>query len=415
MNTGALGSSVDVPFCAEAFAGAIRDTPLDVRVRRLDRDPPRSGGDASSAREWLERIEHRDGFHGVGAYTVLRSDALYDEHTCDWQMWGLDFHQSRLRSSYNMLSGGRRGADGCIFEASARETNDVIAALLDEASKWLLTDAAATKNHTKDRFEGEDAARTLMVTLLWTPPKVEGKPVVRGHAAFAGPACAPRNHDDALPAPVSACLAIPREPTPEGLLRVPHRHSDSGNSVGASAKLSSWCRARRPLEDPARFKVPGSGVGEVLLVRQDDDGRGTDPADFVNSLQILEGLTSNFFVIYTDGTVRTALAGDVLSGYARQLVAEALTEAQFGELTLDATRGPTVQDARDGLWAEAFVTSAVRLVVPVTRVLLPLSGDGAPSILWRAGDEGGGPPWTQVLRAAVRKRGRASATRRSWP
>ena len=87
------------------------------------------------------------------------------------------------------------------------------------------------------------------------------------------------------------------------------------------------------------------GVSEVLLTRRpipdrcrDDGGKGVDgdvhggeiPYDdddverrerdrVFRNTKILEGLTSNFFVIYRDGTVRTARRG-VLGGYVRHLV-----------------------------------------------------------------------------------------------
>ena len=92
--------------------------------------------------------------------------------------------------------------------------------------------------------------------------------------------------------------------------------------VGANAKISSWCSIRKPLEDPSRYKIPDSNIGEVLLVTQDENKQYQDEEDFINSLSILEGLTSNLFVIDKDGTIRTAPVGKVLLGYARHLVKE---------------------------------------------------------------------------------------------
>ena len=94
-------SSIDVPFCAEAsFAND-----NDIKINRIENDNVKLGYDVSSARGWMEHIEQCDGkMYGVGAYTVLRCDAIYSsENKCNWKIWGLDFHMNRLCSSYRML------------------------------------------------------------------------------------------------------------------------------------------------------------------------------------------------------------------------------------------------------------------------------------------------------------------------
>lgn len=72
--------------------------------------------------------------------------------------------------------------------------------------------------------------------------------------------------------------------------------------VNAKAKDSEWVRQRKAWEDgkPA-------DVNEVLLVSQGG--------------QLLEGLTSNFFVLGPGGEVQTAEEG-VLSGTVRELILE---------------------------------------------------------------------------------------------
>jgi hypothetical protein len=45
---------------------------------------------------------------------------------------------------------------------------------------------------------------------------------------------------------------------------------------------------------------------------------------------------------------------------------------EMTNLVLDE-RAPTVQDANAGLWSEVFVTSAIRLLIPVDRVLSPMN------------------------------------------
>ena len=235
-------------------------------------------------------------------------------------------------------------------------------------------------------------------------------PVVRGHAAFAGLGQAQNSQVCMLSSPISTCLAIPSDPSTAALRLLPQRYSDDDNDlVGASAKISSWCSMRRPLEDPTRLKIPGSGVGEVLLVRQIKDKLNNQQLN-IDSLEILEGLISNLFVIYKDGSVRTAPGGSVLSGYARQLVVECLDE--IPGLRLDESNAPTVKDAKDGLWAEVFVTSAIRLVIPVDRVVIPSVGSQESTTLWQLDDcdAQSGHPLTQTILSSVYDKGYTSAT-----
>ena len=91
----------------------------------------------------------------------------------------------------------------------------------------------------------------------------------------------------------------------------------------------------------------------------------------LSSLELLEGLSSNLFVIYKDGTLRTAQEG-VLNGYVRHLVLEAAPNCG---LRVDTTKPITLQDAVDGKWSEAFITSSSRLIWPISRILLPASED----------------------------------------
>lgn len=407
-------SSIDTSFCAEA--AFVNDN--DIKTNQIEDSSIKLGYsyDVSSARGWMEHIEQSDGqLYGVGAYTVLRCDAIYSENKCNWKIWGLDFHMNRLISSYRklmknsgiycMMEGNTDNAKSCEKE-SKQQTDDMISSLLDAAATSLLTkDLTINQTHEENVL-----SRTLMLTILWTPPHGNSKefnnanPIIRAHAAFAG---LTRAHgstvDDTLfPSPISACLAIPSDLTSEALNVLPTRHSEENNEsqlVGADAKISSWCRIRRPLEDPNRFKLPGSDVGEVLLVMQDKSKSNINEQDFVNSLDILEGLTSNLFVIYKNGTVRTAPLSKVLSGYARHLVTEEVDEMK--ELILREF-APNVQDAKDELWSEVFVTSAIRLIIPVNRVLIPQVGEDKPAILWESNC---GQPFTQSLWAAVHRRG----------
>ncbi|KAL3810291.1 hypothetical protein ACHAXA_008659 [Cyclostephanos tholiformis] len=407
------GAAVNVQFCAEAIVGSDIALPFQVQINRLEHDKEKLGYDVSSARGWMEHIEQCDGqLHGVGAYTVIRCDANYTEHELKWKIWGLEFHFSRLCSSYRMLveslgSGFDGDTSGSCKKESKRRTDGLINALLDEATLSLREESILKD----DRF-----IRTLMLTVLWTPSRTDAdskesegtKPItIRGHATFSGAQRAQFCKEFSLPSPISACLAIPRYPTAESMLLLPRRHRNDDNdqvqpiqSVGASAKISSWCRTRIPLEDSTRFKVPQSGVEEVLLVGRTSDIDFDVEKDFIDSLEILEGLITNFFVIYKDGTVRTAPLPKVLSGYSRHLVLEIINELQ--ELKLDDSNAPTVQDAKDGVWSEVFVTSAIKLIVPVNRILIPPINDVGSVTLWQSDyREPGDYPFTQLIWSGI--------------
>jgi len=197
------------------------------------------------------------------------------------------------------------------------------------------------------------------LTVLWTPKPngsdvAEGNQdiIVRGHACSS---CKPVQIHK-RPAPIVATIALPldEEKVTESAV-LPSRFRSPQN------KVASWCRLRKPLEDPDTYKPPG--VGEVLMVRPTADGKN----------EILEGLTSNFFVIYKDGTVRTPDQG-VLRGYVRHLVVDC---AERAGLRMDYSP-ILMNDAPKGLWESAFITSSSRLIYPISRILIPhVSEDGA--------------------------------------
>mmetsp|Transcript_26792 Transcript_26792/g.54152 ORF Transcript_26792/g.54152 Transcript_26792/m.54152 type:complete len:598 (+) Transcript_26792:282-2075(+) len=437
--------------------------------------------DVTSARGWMEHIQQCEGsFYGVGAYTVLRCDIIYpfgeyEKKSSEsesrlqmfqWMVWGKEFHLNRLLSSYELLVSSRldEGEDivdvpSAVAQEAKDETFTLMNKLLNEAKRSFLDNSSPSTFTKQDQSlsnsNQQKLVRTLMMTVLWTPPKADhttgndgiGKPIIRCHAAFAG-SSRPfhvQNEEFSLAPPISTCLAIPNTPGFEELAKLPKRHSPSCTdfpyqNIGASAKVSSWCHDRRPLEDTERYKPAECGVGEVLLLRQGkeilrDDGaarRNKKSAvhDFIGSLEILEGLTSNLFVVYKDKTVRTAPTGSVLSGYARHLVIEELRVAGDDSktlpdsncadimkgLVLDDVNPPNITDALRGLWSEVFVTSAIRLVTPVNRVLIPpIDGwnlddgheslCGNQSILWDAESHGHGVGLVaRALRSAICKR-----------
>ena len=136
------------------------------------------------------------------------------------------------------------------------------------------------------------------------------------------------------------------------------------------AKVASWTRLRKNLENPETYKP--AGVAEVLLVRPTTERRHEEGVAAITGLELLEGLSSNFFVLYnneeedeTTLTLRTAHYG-VLHGYVRHLV---LDVAETFDCGIRVSHEPILlQDVHR--WKEAFITSSSRLIVPISRLLL---------------------------------------------
>ena len=172
------------------------------------------------------------------------------------------------------------------------------------------------------------------------------------------------------------------------------------------AKYSGWCRARCPLEETDRFRPPH--VGEVFLVRP-TAANGSSSSNNNNGpdYELPEGPTSNLFVITRDGTLRTAPPADgrptALRGYAQTLVIGA---AERCGIPVD-TAGPVrVGDGGgDGgesrMWEEMFVTSSVRLIVPVGRLFVPEYGGESGMVLRTLWTHGGGTGWQGAGMAQV--------------
>lgn len=275
--------------------------------------------DMESPREWMEYIEATEG--QGGAYTVLRCD-FQNNHT---RIWGRDFHMKRLGQSYCTLC-----RDNVVNEKQLDSATKTTNAILNALEKQVLL--------TLTPVTSGDDTFTIMLTILWqTSTESPYSVLVRGHAFCNGKSVSPS--EQVLFDPIIASLAIN-----SGDEELPNRYNPF-----PEAKLSCWCRQRRPLEQ--EFKV--NGAGEVLLTR-----------NVGGETHILEGLTSNVFFVYPGEKLRTASHG-VLKGYARELVLECAPK-----LGLDYDASPIrVQDA--SLWKEVFLTSSIRLVVPVRQILCP--------------------------------------------
>jgi hypothetical protein len=302
----------------------------------------------SSPRAWLEYLESEQGLAGV--YTVMRVDATLNclnstsgvccpQHT----IWGEHYHLHRLSSSF-VLNFSPKVDLQSIVDAEI-SSSMVISTLIPLIQKTLWN------GHRDETIE--DGVQVLILTLLWIPPLGTnvGPIEVRGHICSFNDVVQPQNYD---PPAIKTVIALPAESS---------IHWDRDDRLSWSQlpnriqhhpelKMSSWCRERRSLENI--FKP--SDVGEVIMVLPRQDG----------DWEILEGLTSNAFVLYSDGTLRTCGKG-VLDGYAKNMVQEAADRCNITISHLPIT----LQDAFNGCWIEVFLTSAIRIIIPVNEILIP--------------------------------------------
>jgi hypothetical protein len=342
--------------------------------------------DLSSPREWLEYQEMKDGIHG--AYTVLRCDLFMNNkqnHDQRYKLWGKGFHLKRISNSFIQMAmqNHEEHKNDCksILEQALIDSEQILDALIRE----VIDSCVGIESVSSLEQPNEGSVKIVMLTLLWTPSRClnhsnELSISVRGHSYCSNLFSDPQLYD---PKPITASVALP---ITTALTKVgPSRYDNL-----PAAKLSSWCRLRRPLEQLYKDR---DIVGEVLLTRQ----RVIDGNENLNEWILLEGLTSNLFIVYKDGSIRTNSVerkkyGGVLGGYARHLVIEAAKQCDipivFGPINLD--------DGKHGLWAEAFVSSSIRLMAPIGRILVPDCIDGQPHLqeLWSE-TELDKLPWTK--------------------
>jgi len=348
--------------------------------------------------EWVERSEDRmNDEGGAGAYDTLRcdlvisNDATGKKNIGRWRKWGLDFHLKRLQNSYRSLlnedGGGSSSTDSKLVETSStsewmntdqaiqealKQSYAVADALLGRAEQSkLLTSAGA------EAAAGDDVKIQLVrLTFLWSPPRSGGidsdkdpspsssKIIVRGHACSS--ALAAYVHRPVEPIVVTVAVKghhdSKKDDVDDDVVEVdksiPTRYLD------AQSKIQSWTRLRKKLERPETYKPPG--VSEVLMVRPTtNETECSDEGISSSHLEVLEGLSSNFFVVYKNNTIRTAQDG-VLFGYVRHLVLDSLDACG---LKLDP-KPILLHEAREGVWKEAFITSSSRLIFPISQVLI---------------------------------------------
>ncbi len=326
-----------------------------------------------SPREWLEYCEarQREAFRDEsqqqqqqdkssgGAYTVLRCDFQLDDES--WRIWGNDFHFQRLGESFrSFLSQAGLGVTEDMSE------NELLA--LDSsraAMNLLLEEAKATILINKIEEQKEKSIITVMLTLLWDldynrngRDNDEIPLRVHGHAFSTMKASQPTS-TEIVTNPNASVQAVIGHLPPSALesIAASHENFSSFDSLPnryqnfPRAKLSSWCRKRRPLEEV--FKTNGD-IGDVILTKPGGE-----------SVELLEGLTSNLFVVYPGKILQTAPSEHVLGGYIRQLVLDSAEKCGY-KVELGSI---SIGDAR--LWEQVFLTSSIRLIIPVHRMLLP--------------------------------------------
>ncbi|KAL3942060.1 MAG: hypothetical protein SGBAC_003688 [Bacillariaceae sp.] len=312
--------------------------------------------DRSQSSQWMEYIERKEDRFGdeggAGAYDTMRCDIVFpiasiDESQENVVVWGEDFHLSRLKRSYTALH--KQQDAGQEFEEAIQESKTIMNHLLSLAK----ADAKAMHDLKQMESNGETFIVIVRLTMLWSPPKrlksgISTPPKIRGHACSTFQLQCPSK----VPSPMTASLAVQLREDATGKNKfsidntMPTRHADPQN------KIASWCRERTQLQVNSK-----KSIEEVLMVREREDDKGA------KRLEILEGSSSNFFVILKDGTVRTATEG-CLHGYVRHQVLSLLDQCG---LKFDPT--PIFIDESNE-WKEAFITSSSRLIYPIDEVII---------------------------------------------
>lgn len=420
--------------------------PLEQLPQVLDLTKP------SDWMEYIELLEHRrDQEGGAGAYDTLRCDLpiLFPsgEKASAWRIWGQEFHLHRLRNSYRSLLHVKNKTVGTVvpknnenellanerIQQATDESEKMLQALLEEAKQAPMSqagldasvskedvsqaglDASVSKEYVSQAGLGASVSKedvwiqSVRLTLLWSSSSSHGGDdhscaiVVRGHAC-----CSTRLVKEYSFVEPVVCTIAAQANSDNATVTVdealPSRLGNSQNKVAA------WTRVRKTMERPERYKP--TGVSEVLMVRRHNN---TDNGN----LELLEGISSNFFVVYRDGTLRTATDG-VLFGYVRQLVLEC---APSCGLTIDP-RPILLHEALE--WKEAFITSSSRLLFPISKILMQQNDDSADGALvfcdfWRdpvlTGADGtetfktdnndgcNMPKWQEILIEIVRRGG----------
>jgi Amino-transferase class IV len=311
--------------------------------------------DLTQSPDWMEYIEvleqrqMQEG--GAGAYDTLRCDLILKNR--EWNVWGLEFHLDRLQNSYRSLYYAKNG-QAAFDKGSQQMESNICQATVDSQrlAETLLEEAKRNipvPAESHNRGDCDTEIQLFRLTFLWSPKEHDQDGacqaiVVRGHAT----ASTETMEIHSTVQPIVCTVAASNYHTPDATLPCRNRNPQS--------KVASWTRIRKQMELPSTYKP--SGVSEVLMVRKATNG----------DLELLEGLSSNLFVIYSDNTLRTPAEG-VLFGYVRHLV---LNCADFCGLSI-SHRPILLSEASE--WKEAFITSSSRLIYPISKILVHDNND----------------------------------------
>jgi Amino-transferase class IV len=273
------------------------------------------GYNLDSPREWLE---YQENIGNIGVYTVVRCDIASNLST--YHLWEEEFHWERLCRSMHSIS--NLGSVDQTYDDSIRKSKVLLRNLMNSYLSSLVS----------MEIEKFNSRCTCMFTVLWhMQPQGCGVKVHLCTMGFSD------KNDKVYQQGITAILVKP------DTSNQPNRHKYLPLS-----KLSSWCRVRRPIESRLKLK-PGE---EAFLTRMADE----------SNMEILEGLTSNIFVICQNGTFRTPADG-ILEGCARNQVLRLAKSLGYKVETAPIL----FHDFQD--WQEVFCTSAIRLLVPVKVIL----------------------------------------------
>ncbi len=325
----------------------------------------------STNRNWMEHIET---VNGPGAYDVLRIDLTHDpkseSQAFSSQIWGLQYHLNRLEMSFRELLKIKQESDSSdikkrrgildehILDKAVIESKAVIDGLVSRAKK---TFSQIKEIHLRPKSNEPTLIILVKVTLFWTISDLQNAPkiIVRGHASTDGKIINPLQKPDFIRASLAMPPPLQESDDGETRFKLPDRLNRP------HAKISSWLLQRKSLEKKETFQP--EGVNEILLLGSlASDANKLNVNRNLGDFEILEGTSSNFFVIYKNNTIRTAQKG-VLFGYVRHLV---LLHCPKCGLKLDL-RPCRLEDGLNGLWKETFITSSSRLIIPIQEILMP--------------------------------------------
>jgi branched-subunit amino acid aminotransferase/4-amino-4-deoxychorismate lyase len=191
---------------------------------------------------------------------------------------------------------------------------------------------------------------------------------------------------------VEALVAAEMASSPAGVQRATIRLFSVGPDGGQEARSFIWLTPLHP-PDAQRYE---QGVGAVTyrgertlpnakslnnlvntLARRKASAAGEEEGLLVdNDGNLIEGATSNFYVIQDD-TLLVPPPADILSGVTLQIVLRLAAEA-----SISVVRQKLPLAARDQ-WAEAFITSTSRHILPLVRLDGQPIADGRPGPLTR--------------------------------